>query len=313
MNRLDSHLVEARKPLLQYLSAYHFLRKISVEKQWHTIVYPSLLSFQEEQSDLFIYEIIVEGKKHQFLVKYLAWDSNFFQIPSYKLFTVLYAHNSFGVLEKAVKSFKKAFFEKKADKYLSIEIPHEDILLIQALTSNKFRLIESRVNYYKDNIADFQHERYGTRATTIDDIPNIRKVAIEARNDYDRVHADIQFNAIIADTYLATYAENAVKGFAKIVLVPNEPTIPTDAFLAIGLHNKDGELLGSSFARIMLTAVLPTCKGWHYRLMAETIQYAKANSLEYVLMTTQVTNKAVFRNAFKLGFEIGNITHILAC
>ncbi len=318
-NKLNIDLVSYRKEKLQFYSPYSFLRTISIGKQWNAIVLPILKEFEQELNAGFdnkksnIYQIITiefEGEKHQFLVKYLTWDSNFFAMESYKLITVLYAHNNFDILTKAVEKFKTEFLEKYKNCYLFTELPAEDIFLIQALTQNGFRLVESRVSYYKDNLSNFEHERYSITAATETAIPNLRKVAQEARNDYDRVHADIRFSEEQATDYLAIYAENAVKGFAETVLIPDEIGVPIDAFLAIGLQKADAKALETSFARILLTAALPTCKGWHYKLMAETAQYAKKNTIEYVLMTTQVSNKAVFRNAFKLGFEIGNITHI---
>jgi dTDP-4-amino-4,6-dideoxy-D-galactose acyltransferase len=321
LNQLDIDLVKYRKEKLQLYSPYSFLRAISIEKQWDSMILPMLKEFEQKFGQKFdtensnVYQIITvefEGKKHQFLVKHLAWDSDFFGMQSYKLITVLYAHHDFDVLAKAVEKFKTAFFEKYKNCCLFTEMPAEDIFLIQALTQNSFRLVESRVNYYKDNISNFEHERYSVTDATEKDIPNLRKVAQEAKNDYDRVHADIRFSEAQAANYLAIYAENAVKGFAETVLIPDQIGVPTDAFLAIGLQKSDAKSLETSFARILLTAALPTCKGWHYKLMAETVQYAKKNNIEYVLMTTQVSNKAVFRNAFKLGFEIGNITHIFA-
>lgn len=321
LNQLDIDLVKYRKEKLQLYSPYNFLRAISTEKQWDSIILPMLKEFEQKFEQEFdtensnIYQVVTiesDGEKHQFLVKHLAWDSNFFGMQSYKLITVLYAHHNFNVLAKVVEKFKTEFLEKHKNCYLFTEMPAEDIFLIQALTQNGFRLVESRVNYYKDNISSFEHERYAVSYASETNIQNLRKVAQEAKNDYDRVHADIRFGEEQAANYLAIYAENAVKGFAETVLIPNQIGVPTDAFLAIGLQKSDSKSLNTSFARILLTAALPTCKGWHYKLMAETVQYAKKNNIEYVLMTTQVSNKAVFRNAFKLGFEIGNITHIFA-
>lgn len=317
LNQIDIDLVKYRKEKLQHYSPYNFLRAISIAKQWESVVLPMLKEFEQrfDSENRNIHQIITvefEGEKHQFLLKYLTWDSNFFGMQSYKLITVLYAHNNFNVLAKAVEKFKTEFLEKHKNCYLFTEMPAEDIFLIQALTQNSFRLVESRVNYYKDNISNFEHERYSVTHATETHIQNLRKVAKEAINNYDRVHADIRFSEEQAANYLAIYAENAVKGLAETVLIPDEIGVPNDAFLAIGLQKSDAKALETPFARILLTAALPTCKGWHYKLMAETIQYAKKNNIEYVLMTTQVSNKAVFRNAFKLDFEIGNITHIFA-
>ncbi|MDX5345807.1 MAG: hypothetical protein LPK19_01055, partial [Hymenobacteraceae bacterium] len=214
-------------------------------------------------------------------------------------------------LAAATEAFKAHLFQN-GKAYCFIDIPAEDIVLVQALTAAGFRLTETRLTYYHDQVKTFDYDRFPVRAAEATDIEALRKVASQSRNDYDRYHADVFFAPAQADDYLATYAEACVNGLCDTVLVPAEENLPADAFLAISRLQHDAEELETRMARVVLTAVGPACKGWHVKLVAETLQYAKAQHCDYVLMTTQATNRAVFRTSEKLGFKLGATTHILA-
>ena len=64
--------------------------------------------------------------------------------------------------------------------------------------------------------------------------------------------------------------------------------------------------------RVALTAVGLANKGWHKKLLSETIYYARDNGASFVLMTTQATNRAVIKNAENLGFNLGSTSHIFS-
>ena len=64
---------------------------------------------------------------------------------------------------------------------------------------------------------------------------------------------------------------------------------------------------------MLLTAVGPVNRGWHAKLVAEIVRRTARLHLPYVLMTTQATNRAVFRTCEKLGFRLGATTHVVAC
>jgi dTDP-4-amino-4,6-dideoxy-D-galactose acyltransferase len=241
----------------------------------------------------------------------LSWDSNYFKLPSFKLFTVLYEHHNFDILAEAVEGFKTVFFDQPR-KYIFVEIPSEDILLIQALNYARFCLTETRFTYYLSRLDTYDNKRFPVRKARISDIKNLREVASEMRNPYDRVHAHHSFTQQVADEYLATYVEQAVKGFTDLVLVPDEKDTPADAFIAISYLKNDTQLLNCQLCRIVLTAVAPTCQGWHYKLVSEATYQAKTIGAKYMIMTTQSTNKAVIRNCEKLGYRFGASTHILS-
>lgn len=299
-------LFQKRLEKLFFYSPYHFLREISPDQQIEKIVRPLFFDFAQKPDHQLI-KIDMGGKDFFFFLIFLAWDSHFFQIPTYKLFSVLYDPANHSDLGKALSELLANLRQKQPKFYFWAEIPAEDTEVAQAISKVGFGLVETRLHFVKKNLQDFDYEPFAVRKATEADIPNLRKVAAEARNPYDRVHADTFFGQEKADQYLALYAENAVKGFAETVLVPAD-SAPPDSFLAISSL----EALQKKFARIALTAVLPSRKGWHLKLCAETIQYAQKNKADYVLMTTQATNGAVFRTTEKLGFQLGACSHIFS-
>src|SRR5688572_7530489 len=293
-----------------YYSPYNYLREIGKETHFD-FLRQQLNPWLEAKQHYFVFETSINNADFYFLYRYLPWDTEYFRSPTYKLFLVLYKTEDYFILEKAVEAFKK-HLNQYSKGYCFGEIPAEDSLLLQAFTANNFRLAETRLNYYYDQVNQFNYERFPVRPATENDIPLLRKTAAENRNNFDRYHADIFFTPEQADHYLATYAEACQKTLADLVLLPAEKDISPEAFMAISRLSEDAAFLKTGFARILLTAVGPACKGWHLKLAAETIQQAKAWDSRYVLMTTQATNRAVFRTSEKLGFKLGSTTHLLS-
>jgi dTDP-4-amino-4,6-dideoxy-D-galactose acyltransferase len=193
-------------------------------------------------------------------------------------------------------------------------VPAEDIKMLQALTGGGWRLIETRLNFFCPVAKATLPQPALVRLARSDEAAAIGRISATARNVYDRFHADPWFGEARADAFLARYAEAAVAdGYADAVLIPDEPGLPLDSFLAIGDTLPEPDVPGSGSSRVLLTAVGPQNRGWHIKLVAETIRRASALSLPYVLMTTQATNKAVFRTCEKLGFQLGSASHVFAC
>lgn len=303
-------LLTAQSDKLFFYSPYNFIQGIDREAQYQKLVAEAILQFSQDHHNQVI-EIEAGGYRHYFYVAYLPWDSNYFKIPTYKIFFVLCQHTYPQILSEAVVLFRKTFMP--AGKiYCFLELPSEDILLLQSFTHAGFKLIETRLVYYLDGLQHYKKERYQVRKADRGDIQNLKKIAAETRNFYDRVHADPFFAQETADVYLATYIEQAVEGFADVVLVPDEKDIPVDAFSAISYLENDSQKLNCHLSRILLTAVAPSCRGWHYKLVSESVYQAKSTGAQYMLMTTQSTNRAVIRNCEKLGFRFGAATHILS-
>ncbi|QHT66077.1 hypothetical protein GXP67_05045 [Rhodocytophaga rosea] len=309
MEEVEKLLAERADKLLFY-SPYSFIREIGPEIQYEKLIKNKIIDFSDKP-DHIIQEVVVGNYTQQFLVNYLSWDAGYFQIPTYRIFAVLYRHKHFPILSQAVTCFRNTFIAGKR-KYCFIEIPSEDSLLLQAFTHAGFKLIETRLTYYLPDVQSYENERFPVHKANENDVSALKKVAAEARNPYDRIHADSIFTQEIADQYLATYIEQAINGFADAVLVPSEEQIPAHAFVALSYLANDSKELNCQLSRILLTAVDPSSRGWHYKLISEAVYQSKSVGAKYLLMTTQTTNRAVIRNCEKLGFRLGSSTHILS-
>jgi dTDP-4-amino-4,6-dideoxy-D-galactose acyltransferase len=261
-------------------------------------------------------DIQVIGSQTRCFYRHLGWDSDYLDYPSYRIEFCLWDESIVKPIE-AVKetllALKEQLSSLHAQFYLfTAEIPSEDLVTIQALGEAGLNLIETRLAYYHDDIAKFSPlTRYNTRLATNDDIPNLHRVAMEARNSFDRLHADPYFSNEIADAYLGTFIENSVKGFTDIVLVPDDENLP-GAFFAADLISAQQSPLNIPTGEIVLTAAGESRRGWHFKLMSEISLYFQKHGLQMAYMKTQSTNRAVIRNCEKLGWKYGKCAHIFA-
>ncbi|MBP9185572.1 MAG: hypothetical protein KBE91_07515 [Bacteroidia bacterium] len=299
-------LLDARADKLLFYSPYNFIRDISIDKQLNLLVYPSL-----KDSKALTYEVTLNNQNHVFVYEHLSWDSDYFNLNTYKLKGVLFSDHNIDQLTEAIKQFRNEALP--IGSYVFLEIPSEDILLLQALGRAGFQLVETRLTYFRGNLNDFNEPRYPVRKATISDIDNLKLVACQMRNDYDRFHADPIFNQEIADNFLATYIEQSLKGFADIVLTSNEDQIPSDSFLTAKYLKSDWDILGTKVSKMVLSAVSnKTNKGWYKKLISEMTYHLREQGAEYIFLNTQSTNRAVFYTWEKLGYKLGATTHILS-
>ena len=310
-----SPLVAARAGALAYYSPYYFLRQLAGERQ-QELFGAGLATRWEQQAGAGI--VATTSAEVHWLLQQLAWDSEYFGTPMYRLFTGLFAAQAtVAGLVKAATELRQELATRHGTSYYAFSVvPAEDIRLLQALTGAGWQLVETRLTYYRDQLSAFDYPRHLVRAAEAGEAAYVGRIAATARNAYDRFHADAWFGEARADAYLARYAENTVKaGLAATVLVPDSPGLPVDSFLAISDLQGDAVAvaLGTQLSRVLLTAVGPANRGWHVKLVAETLHRAKEMGHEAVLMTTQATNHAVSRTCEKLGFRLGATSHVLAC
>jgi dTDP-4-amino-4,6-dideoxy-D-galactose acyltransferase len=303
------NLINSRKEILFHYSPYSFFPKADKIKILQNTIINNINEYLNDDS-IEVVNINVFGKEHIFIVKFLKWDSDYFNMSTHKLLFVLYDHKDYEVLKKAINIFIKDFFIKKG-RYCFSEIPSEDIFTIQALNENGFKLVENRLTYYLD-LKNFSHERYSVRSATLEDVPNLKRVAREMRNDYDRFHAETIFNINKADEFLATYIEESIKGFSDYTMVPSESGVPSDAFLTANYLKKEWEKIGERVSKMVLSSVSSkTCKGWYIKLISEMAYHLKSIGAEYAFMNLATTNRAVIHTYEKLGCKYGKCVHIL--
>ncbi|WP_133273828.1 GNAT family protein [Hymenobacter radiodurans] len=309
MEGVNQALLAQRASVLAFYSPYIFLRNlVSVERQQELFGVGRAARFVDESA----HNNIFTHRSGQLLYSDLPWDTQFFAVPTYRLLTGLFSEKSPPADRlKTIKAFEK-HLAASGPYYCFSEVPSEDSMLLQTLTSSGWRLVETRLLFYRDNLESFNEERYPVRLANSEDEAQIARISAENRNDYDRFHADPWFGAERADAFLARYASAAVRGYCDAVLVPDEPGLPIQSFLAISDLKDDSAATGFGMSRVVLTAVGPQNRGWHLKLVAETIHRAREKGDKAVLMTTQATNRAVFRTCEKLGFKLGGSSHILS-
>lgn len=304
-----SELINARKDILYNYSQYSFYPRADKEKIFTHSVSDNISKLQNNIDVQFI-NIEISGLNHVFIVKYLKWDTDYFNIKTFKLLFVLYDHASYQTLRLATQKFVKQFFVESGN-YCFSEIPSEDIFTIQALCESGFKLVENRLTYYLD-LKNYRFERFSVRSANYDDIPNLKRVARMMRNDYDRFHAETIFDSKIADEFLATFIEESIKGFSDYVIVPDEKTTPSDAFLTANYLFDEWELIGDNISKMVLSAVSSeTCKGWYIKLISEMAYHLKEKGANFAFMHPATTNKAVIHSYEKLGCKYGKCIHVL--
>ena len=305
-------LLAARTAALAYYSPYHFLRGVNSARQQELFGVGAARRHGAEAGEELLTATIGPV---QWLLRHLAWDSDYFGTPTYRLLTGLFTEQaSAAELQVAAADLRTQLAGRGAFYAFSV-VPTEDTRLLQALTGAGWSLIETRLTYYHDSVATFDWPRYPVRLARPEEAEAIGQIAAAARNPYDRFHADPWFGSARADAFLARYAAATVAGDcgATAVLVPDTETLPVDSFLSLSDLSVDAAALGVPMGRAMLAAVGPQNRGWYLKLMAESLHRARERGQRYVLATTQATNQVVFRTWSKLGFQLGATVHVLAC
>ena len=308
---VNAALVAARANALALHSPYHFLRGLPMAVQQARFGTGAALRFAAENEA----EVIpMSDGSGQWLLQMLPWDSDYFGTPTYRLFTGLFGADAQPAQLQCAAATLRQELAARSPFYAFSVVPAEDVALLQALTGSGWQLIETRLNFYCPTATATLPAPASVRLARPEEAAHVGQISAAARNVYDRFHADPWFGEARADAFLARYAEAAVAGtYASAVLLPDEPGLPVDAFLAIGDAPATADLPGSGASRVLLTAVGPRNRGWHVKLVAETVRRAAGLGFPYVLMTTQATNRAVFRTCEKLGFRLGSTSHVLAC
>lgn len=308
-NQLDIFF-DLRKHELFYYSPYCFLRNVHEDIIFHKTVKDVLIE-KIRDNKIEVIPINIDKRPFLFLMEFLPWDSNYFNIPTYRLHTVLFQSADQTALPDAVVEFINTFFAN-ARKYCFTDIPSEDIFLLQALSGTGFKLIETRMTYYID-LKKHRYERYSVREANNDDIPNLRNVASAMRNPFDRFHADPIFDIKKADEFLSTFVEESIKGFADYTMVPDEIGTPPDAFLTANYLKSVWPELGIKISKMVLSAVSSkTRKGWYKKLISEMAYHLQSQGADFAFMHPASTNKAVIHTYETLGCKLGQVTHVFS-
>jgi len=255
-------------------------------------------------------------KDSYLIYRKLVWDTDYFEIPTYRIdfignFTVSTPSDMIASV-KLIHAFLLHLCRENGAYYVFAEVPSEDLTVLQCLTLAGMKLVETRLTYQNTDIKNYQYStRFPVRFATEEDISSLRQVAKNARNVFDRFHADPFFSTAVADEFLATYIANSIKGYADIVLVPNVEDEP-GAFFTANFCRELSDTLNITIARIALVAVSINRSGWCTRLMSEISYLFREHNIECGFITTQSTNRAMIRVCEKLGYHYGRASHIFS-
>jgi dTDP-4-amino-4,6-dideoxy-D-galactose acyltransferase len=301
-------LLRLKQRALFIYSPFPFIKNVSPSEIFEfTIIKPFFDDCKKGRIE--IRKVTESGFDHYFFIRYLKWDTNYFGYPTYRIELIIYDHRDTYVLNKALNALLTVY-ENIEKVYILINIPAEDLLLIQAIGSTKFKLIETRLNYYLSDLRNQKDEIYKVRDATIEDIESMKNVAMIMRNQYDRVHADPAFSSKQADEYIGKFVEESVKGFADIVLVPDIANTPAFGFLA---GKNPVNILGNNISKLVIAAVdNSNYKGWLFILLSAMILRMKQNGSDYLTTITQASNRPAIRTWEKAGFRLGFTTHLFS-
>lgn len=298
-------LIKAREEYLIHYSDLSFLRSKKVNQYILDDINNNIGGLQ--------YKVKIDQEEFIFLYQKLDWESNYFSIDSFKLKCVLFSDkSSLQNLVQAIAEFMQ-MLDQHEKLYLFIEIPCEDVFVLQALTSYGFKLIESRLTYFNDTLRRYDYPRFPVRDAVEEDIKFLKEVAAVMRNDYDRFHADVSFPDEKADDYLSTYIEQSIKGFTDVVLVPEIEGKPSASFLTANFQKDIWAKINKKVSKMVLSAVSAEFnKGWYLKLISEMSYRLHEEGADCVYMNTQSTNKAVIYTWERLGYRYGGTKHILS-
>jgi dTDP-4-amino-4,6-dideoxy-D-galactose acyltransferase len=293
----------ASRPISKFYAGFNFLSNSDDStNEWHEEFLAAV-----NKGELSVYK---SAHGVEIYYRYLTWDSDFFAIPTYR---IDYSYIPDGI-RNSKESFEALFAHLQTQHpefYLFAEVPSEDIQALSSMTAAGYRLIESRLTYFNDQIQQFDlSRRYATRQATVDDIGALTKTAVEAVNIFDRFHADDFFTTNEADKFLAKYTENSVLGFADEVMIPAEGF--ANAFLTANYVNSPRCLNHKKIAKMVLSAVASERRGWYVKLIGEMTQKFKDQGVDIAFMTTQSTNRAVLKVWASFGYHFGKSAHILS-
>jgi dTDP-4-amino-4,6-dideoxy-D-galactose acyltransferase len=254
----------------------------------------------------------VSSKGLTVVYKKLQWDSEFFGTPTFRIeYTSIPDNSSDNSVSASFNEFRVHLGSSNSEFYVFAEVPSEDTAVLVGMTGSGWRLIETRITCFRDDMQNFNFiDGLPTRSAEIGDIPDLRSTAIRAVNPFDRFHSDKFFSAKQADEFMAAFVENSVNGYADEVVVPAIGL--ADAFLTGVYLPSSDSFQDKKIAKPVLSAVSAERKGWYKHLIGSLGNTFRLNGVDIAFMSTQATNRAVQKVWFHHGFRFGRTTHVIS-
>jgi hypothetical protein len=187
--------------------------------------------------------------------------------------------------------------------------PAEDLVNHRAFLAAGGYPITTRLHYLMDLQNFFPKTSPQTRLASAQEAQVLGECAAHAINSHDRTHADPAL-APRAESYLRSYAENAVRGFTDAVLVPKNPEL-FPAFFALNYGRENWSNWKIPLGKFVLSAVGRPNLGTYNLLAHDAACALKKAQATHAWFTTQATNRAVIHTWEKLGAKLGSVFHLV--
>ncbi len=248
-------------------------------------------------------------------VRPLPWDSSVFSVPMAQV--PVFLHDGGGSAREAVAALSDALITQcRADnlRHLNIRIDADDLVLIQALETRGFYLVDTVVTYTfipkRQELAHVKH-LFATRTYRPEDRDQIIEVARIAYQSYiGRYHADRHLPRDLSDKLYALWAEQLVDGgLAEQIIVAERKgrivgfvgyRMKKDILAATGLKVVGGGLGGCT----------PEGVGAYSALLEEAMREGM-HRYDMQDFETQINNVNVVRIYQKLNFEYARAKYTL--
>ena len=174
------------KTRLEYSNNHNFIRNVEPDFFFDNAIFePTLNAINGEFCS--IEKIVYNEIEHHFVLKKQVWESEYFGFPCFSIEFIFFDHLNYLILRNAINLFIK--YKIPLNSYCKINVTSEDTILVLALGSTKFNLVETRLNYVLkiNNSIESNNLNIISRATNID-IDPLRLVAKKMRNNFSLSH-----------------------------------------------------------------------------------------------------------------------------
>ena len=244
----------------------------------------------------------------------LPWDTKHFgmKMANFKVKSLAFNYKKD---KEIVSLLTKEAIKNSKIKHFSIKINPFQIEEIHALQDDDFYFVGCNVSYIL-NLNKFDAAGY-TKFSSVNirifkksDTAKVKKIALRAfgnRNSWlDRFHADPNLNKKKSDELYAKWAVNCCRGKTSDIMIVAEKGKKVIGFTGAKTERDASRFLGKKLVRVVLNAVEKEYRnqGVYRQLTQHLLSILKAKNVDYVIIATQLTTKAVARVWMGLGAKM---------
>ncbi|MDF2673279.1 MAG: hypothetical protein K0R09_1544 [Clostridiales bacterium] len=195
---------------------------------------------------------------------------------------------------------------KEGIEHISIRLEPDSKKLIHACEDRGFRLMDTRIEFIFDYKATKLKEVKNQcilREGRAEDEEKLVSISIESFSNYiDRFHSDEKIDNAKADKLYELWVRNSYKGYADSIIVAEIEGEPVgfSTFKEFVSQTDKGEKMGE----IVLSAVSQSArgKGVYTSMICQGVRMGSGR-MDYLLVKTQIDNRAVQKAWASLGFK----------